>query len=236
MYFELKNIEVFYGSVKALKDVSINLKKGEIVALLGANGAGKTTTLRAITGLTQNKSGEIWFNGQRIDNLPPHKRVSLGISMVPEERHIYPYMSVKDNLLMGAYLCGDNTKIRNKIGRVYELFPILKERSKQMGEKLSGGEQQMLAVARCIMADPQLILMDEPSLGLAPIIVKEIAEIITTLNKVEKVSIILVEQNSKMALKISDRAYILELGKIALEGKSKNLITNKRVKELYLGG
>jgi len=236
MYFELKNIEVFYGSVKALKDVSINLKKGEIVALLGANGAGKTTTLRAITGLTQNKSGEIWFNGQRIDNLPPHKRVSLGISMVPEERHIYPYMSVKDNLLMGAYLCGDNTKIRNKIERVYELFPILKERSKQMGEKLSGGEQQMLAVARCIMADPQLILMDEPSLGLAPIIVKEIAEIITTLNKVEKVSIILVEQNSKMALKISDRAYILELGKIALEGKSKNLITNKRVKELYLGG
>jgi len=236
MYFELKNIEVFYGSVKALKDVSINLKKGEIVALLGANGAGKTTTLRAITGLTQNKSGEIWFNGQRIDNLPPHKRVSLGISMVPEERHIYPYMSVKDNLLMGAYLCGDNTKIRNKIERVYELFPILKERYKQMGEKLSGGEQQMLAVARCIMADPQLILMDEPSLGLAPIIVKEIAEIITTLNKVEKVSIILVEQNSKMALKISDRAYILELGKIALEGKSKNLITNKRVKELYLGG
>ena len=236
MYFELKNIEVFYGSVKALKDVSINLKKGEIVALLGANGAGKTTTLRAVTGLTQNKSGEIWFNGQRIDKLPPHKRVSLGISMVPEERHIYPYMSVKDNLLMGAYLCGDNTKIRNKIERVYELFPILKERSKQMGEKLSGGEQQMLAVARCIMADPQLILMDEPSLGLAPIIVKEIAEIITTLNKVEKVSIILVEQNSKMALKISDRAYILELGKIALEGKSKNLITNKRVKELYLGG
>lgn len=236
MYFELKNIEVFYGSVKALKGVSINLKKGEIVALLGANGAGKTTTLRAITGLTQNKSGEIWFNGQRIDNLPPHKRVSLGISMVPEERHIYPYMSVKDNLLMGAYLCGDNTKIRNKIGRVYELFPILKERSKQMGEKLSGGEQQMLAVARCIMADPQLILMDEPSLGLAPIIVKEIAKIITTLNKVEKVSIILVEQNSKMALKISDRAYILELGKIALEGESKNLINNERVKELYLGG
>ena len=236
MYFELKNIEVFYGSVIALKNVSINLKKGEIVALLGANGAGKTTTLRAITGLTQSKSGEIWFNGQRIDNLPPHKRVSLGISMVPEERHIYPYMSVKDNLLMGAYLCGDNIKIRNKIERIHELFPILKERSKQMGEKLSGGEQQMLAVARCIMADPQLILMDEPSLGLAPIIVKEIAEIITILNKVEKVSIILVEQNSRMALKISDRAYILELGKIALEGKSKNLINNKRVKELYLGG
>jgi branched-chain amino acid transport system ATP-binding protein len=236
MYLELKNIEVFYGSVKALKDVSINLKRGEIVTLLGANGAGKTTILRAITGLIQPKLGEIWFNGQKIDKLPPYERVSLGINMVPEERHVYPYMSVKDNLLMGAYLCRDNIKIRNKFKRIYELFPILKERSKQMGGKLSGGEQQMLAVARCMMADPQLILMDEPSLGLAPIIVKEIAEIITVLNKVEKVSIILVEQNSKMALKISDRAYILELGKIALEDKAKNLINNEQVKKLYLGG
>lgn len=236
MYLELKNIEVFYGSVKALKDVSINLKRGEIVTLLGANGAGKTTILRAIAGLIQPKLGEIWFNGQRIDKLPSYKRVSLGINMVPEERHVYPYMSVKDNLLMGAYLCRDNIKIRNKFKRIYELFPILKERSKQMGGKLSGGEQQMLAVARCMMADPQLILMDEPSLGLAPIIVKEIAEIITILNKVEKVSIILVEQNSKMALKISDRAYILELGKIALEDKAKNLINNEQVKKLYLGG
>jgi branched-chain amino acid transport system ATP-binding protein len=236
MYLELKNIEVFYGSVKALKDVSINLKRGEIITLLGANGAGKTTILRAITGLIQPKLGEIWFNGQKIDKLPPYKRVSLGISMVPEERHVYPYMSVKDNLLMGAYLCRDNIKIRNKFKRIYEIFPILKERSKQMGGKLSGGEQQMLAVARCMMADPQLILMDEPSLGLAPIIVKEIAEIITVLNKVEKVSIILVEQNSKMALKISDRAYILELGKIALEDKAKNLINNEQIKKLYLGG
>ena len=236
MYLELKNIEVFYGSVKALKDVSINLKRGEIVTLLGANGAGKTTILRAITGLIQPKLGEIWFNGQKIDKLPPYERVSLGINMVPEERHVYPYMSVKDNLLMGAYLCRDNIKIRNKFKRIYELFPILKERSKQMGGKLSGGEQQMLAVARCIMADPQLILLDEPSLGLAPIIVKEIAEIITVLNKVEKISVILVEQNSKMALKISDRAYILELGKIALEDKAKNLINNEQVKKLYLGG
>ena len=236
MYLELKNIEVFYGSVKALKDVSINLKRGEIVTLLGANGAGKTTILRAIAGLIQPKLGEIWFNGQRIDKLPPYERVSLGINMVPEERHVYPYMSVKDNLLMGAYLCRDNIKIRNKFKRIYELFPILKERSKQMGGKLSGGEQQMLVIARCMMADPQLILMDEPSLGLAPIIVKEIAEIITVLNKVEKISVILVEQNSKMALKISDRAYILELGKIALEDKAKNLINNEQVKKLYLGG
>lgn len=236
MFLEVKNIEVFYGNVKAIKGVSMSLKQGEVVSLLGANGAGKSTTLRAISGLVKNHSGEIWFEGQRIDKIPPYKRVSLGITMVPEERHIYPYMSVKDNLLMGAYLCKDNKELRKKLEKAYEFFPRLKERSKQMGGKLSGGEQQMLAVARCIMADPQLILMDEPSLGLAPLLVKEIADIITTLNKVEKVSIMLVEQNSKMALKVSDRAYILELGKIALEDKSKNLINNKRVKELYLGG
>jgi len=236
MFLEVKNIEVFYGNVKAIEGVSMSLKQGEIVSLLGANGAGKSTTLRAISGLVKNHSGEIWFEGQRIDKIPPYKRVSLGITMVPEERHIYPYMNVKDNLLMGAYLCKDNKEVRKKLEKVYEFFPRLKERLKQMGGKLSGGEQQMLAVARCIMADPRLILMDEPSLGLAPIIVKEIAEIITVLNKVEKISVILVEQNSKMALKVSDRAYILELGKIALEDKSKNLINNKRVKELYLGG
>lgn len=236
MFLEVKNIEVFYGNVKAIKGVSMSLKQGEIVSLLGANGAGKSTTLRAISGLVKNHSGEIWFEGQRIDKIPPYKRVSLGITMVPEERHIYPYMNVKDNLLMGAYLCKDNKEVRKKLEKVYEFFPRLKERLKQMGGKLSGGEQQMLAVARCIMADPRLILMDEPSLGLAPLLVKEIADIITTLNKVEKVSIMLVEQNSKMALKVSDRAYILELGKIALEDKSKNLINNKRVKELYLGG
>jgi len=236
MFLEVKNIEVFYENVKAIKSVSMSLKQGEVVALLGANGAGKSTTLRAISGLVKNHSGEIWFEGQRIDKIPPYKRVSLGITMVPEERHIYPYMNVKDNLLMGAYLCKDNKEVRKKLEKVYEFFPRLKERLKQMGGKLSGGEQQMLAVARCIMADPRLILMDEPSLGLAPLLVKEIADIITTLNKVEKVSIMLVEQNSKMALKVSDRAYILELGKIALEDKSKNLINNKRVKELYLGG
>jgi len=236
MFLEVKNIEVFYGNVKAIEGVSMSLKQGEIVSLLGANGAGKSTTLRAISGLVKNHSGEIWFEGQRIDKIPSYKRVSLGITMVPEERHIYPYMNVKDNLLMGAYLCKDNKEVRKKLEKVYEFFPRLKERLKQMGGKLSGGEQQMLAVARCIMADPRLILMDEPSLGLAPLLVKEIADIITTLNKVEKVSIMLVEQNSKMALKVSDRAYILELGKIALEDKSKNLINNKRVKELYLGG
>lgn len=236
MYLELKNIEVFYGNVKAIKGVSINLERGEIVALLGANGAGKTTILRAITGLTQLKSGEIWYNGQKIDKLPTYQRVSLGISMIPEERHIYPYMSVKDNLLMGAYLCKDNRKIINNLKKIYEFFPALKERAKQMGGKLSGGEQQMLAIARCMMGDPKLILMDEPTLGLAPIIVKEIAKTITFLNKVEKISIILVEQNAKMALKLSDRAYILELGEIALKGTEKDFINSEQVKKIYLGG
>lgn len=236
MYLEVKNIEVYYGRSRAIKIDSIYLKKGEVVSLLGANGAGKTTTLRAITGLKNISSGEIWFDGQIIDKIPSYRRLSLGIAMIPEERHIYPYINVKDNLLMGAYICKDNKKIKKNLEMVYELFPILKERLKQMGGKLSGGEQQMLAIARCMMSNPKLILMDEPSVGLAPIIVKEIAKIITMLNKNEGVSIVLVEQNSKMALKISERAYIIELGKIALEDKSKNLIDNQHVKELYLGG
>lgn len=236
MYLEVKNIEVYYERARVIKDNSMYLKRGEVVALLGANGAGKTTTLRAIAGLKNISSGEIWFNGQRIDNIPSYRRLSLGIAMVPEERHIYPYMNVKDNLLMGAYICRDNKKVKKNLAMVYELFPILKERSKQMGGKLSGGEQQMLSVARCMMSNPKLILMDEPSLGLAPIIINELAQIITMFNKNEGVSIVLVEQNAKMALKISDRAYILELGNISLEGKSENLINNERVKKLYLGG
>jgi len=236
MYLEVKNIDVYYGQARAIEGNSMYLKKGEVVSLLGANGAGKTTTLRAIAGLKDINSGEIWFNGQRIDNIPPYKRVFLGIAMVPEERHIYTYMNVKDNLLMGAYICKDNKKSKNNLEMIYKIFPILKERSKQMGGKLSGGEQQMLAVARCMMSNPKVILMDEPSLGLAPKIVNEIAKIIIMLNKNEKVSIILVEQNAKMALKISDRAYILELGKIVLEGKSDNLTNDERIKKIYLGG
>lgn len=236
MYFELKNIDVFYGNVKILKDISINLKQGEILSLLGANGAGKTTLLKTICGLVKNKSGEIWFNGNRIDEVPSNERVSLGISMVPEERHIFPYMSVMDNLLMGAYSCKNSKKIKINIDRIHKLFPRLKERAKQMGGSLSGGEQQMLAVARGMMSNPKLILLDEPSLGLAPIVVKEIFEIIKILNKEENISVILVEQNTKMALKFSQRAYVIELGNIALEGNSNELVNDKRVKELYLGG
>jgi len=236
MYLELKNINVFYDKVQAIKNASLSLKKGEVIALLGANGAGKTTTLRAINGLSNIFSGEIWFKDNRIDKIPSYERVFLGISTIAEERGIFPYMSVKDNLLIGGYIRKDKKEIRNNLEKIYSFFPILKERSTQMGGNLSGGEQQMLAVGRCMMSNPKVILMDEPSLGLSPIFVNRIADIIVMLNKNEKISIILVEQNAQMALKVADRAYILRVGEIVLEGKSDNLINNKVVKEIYLGG
>ncbi len=235
-YFEVRNIEVFYDRVMALKGVSLTLEQGEIVTLIGANGAGKTTTLRAITSLTRISSGEIWFNGQRIDGLPPEKIVALGISMVPEGRHVYPYMTVKDNLLMGAYLRRDKKGITEDLERIYTRFPRLRERRRQLGGSLSGGEQQMVAISRALMARPKLLLLDEPSLGLAPMMVREIARAILAINKEEKVSVILVEQNSRMALKISSKGYVLENGRVALEDASKNLINNDHVRRLYLGG
>ncbi len=236
MYFEARNIRVLYDRVIALRGVSIALEQGEIVTLIGANGAGKTTTLRAITGLTKISSGEIWFNGRRIDGLPPQKIVALGISMVPEGRHIFPYMNVKDNLLMGAYLRKDKKGIMEDLEKIYARFPRLKERLRQQAGSLSGGEQQMLAISRALMARPRLLLLDEPSLGLAPMMVREIARAILAINKEENVSVILVEQNSRMALKISSKGYVLENGQIALEDASRNLIYNDHVRRLYLGG
>jgi len=236
MYFEIKNIEVHYDRVKALKSISMQMEEGEIVTLIGANGAGKTTTLRAITGLAKLSSGEIWFNNQRIDGLPPQKLVAMGIAMVPEGRHVYPYMNVKDNLLMGAYLRKDKKKIVEDLERIYNLFPVLKERTRQQGGSLSGGEQQMVAIARALMASPKLLLLDEPSLGLAPILVQGIAMAITMIKEQEKVSVILVEQNARMALKISNHGYVLETGRIALTDKSENLIDNDHVRKFYLGG
>lgn len=236
MYFEARNIQVLYDRVIALRGVSLTLEQGEIVTLIGANGAGKTTTLRAITGLTRISSGEIWFNGRRIDGLPPQKIVALGISMVPEGRHIFPYMNVKDNLLMGAYLRKDKKGIIDDLERIYARFPRLKERLRQQAGSLSGGEQQMLAISRALMARPKLLLLDEPSLGLAPMMVREIARAILAINKEEKVSVILVEQNSRMALRISSKGYVLENGRVALEDASKNLIYNDHVRRLYLGG
>jgi branched-chain amino acid transport system ATP-binding protein len=236
MYFELKNVSIHYDKVQALEDVSISLEQGEIVALIGANGAGKTSTLRAITALAKPSAGEIWFNGRRIDGLEPASVVALGISMVPEGRHVYPFMSVKDNLLMGAYLRKDKGAIRGDLDRIYARFPRVKERLRQQAGSLSGGEQQMLVISRALMARPKLLLLDEPSLGLAPKVVRDIARAIVEINRDEGISVVLVEQNSRMALKISNRAYALETGRIALAGKSADLMNDDHIRELYLGG
>ncbi|HXH02661.1 MAG TPA: ABC transporter ATP-binding protein [Candidatus Competibacteraceae bacterium] len=236
MYFEFRNVEVAYDKVLALKGVSLALEQGQTVALIGANGAGKSTTLRAITGLARIRSGEIHFNGERIDKLPPDEVVKRGISMVPEGRRIYPFMTVKDNLLMGAYLRRDKQGIQADLEKLFVRFPRLKERLGQLAGSLSGGEQEMVAVGRALMARPKLLLLDEPSLGLAPMMVRQIAEAIVALNREDKVSIILVEQNSRMALKISNYAYVLETGRIGLEGASAELANNDHIRRLYLGG
>jgi branched-chain amino acid transport system ATP-binding protein len=235
MYFELQNISVHYDKVQALENVTLQLEQGEIVALIGANGAGKTSTLRAITALARPSSGEIWFNGQRIDKLEPAAVVALGISMVPEGRHVYPYMSVKDNLLMGAYLRRDQIEIKKDLERIFQRFPRVKERLKQQAGSLSGGEQQMVVISRALMARPKLLLLDEPSLGLAPMVVRDIARAVVEINRDEGISVILVEQNSRMALKISNRAYALETGRIALAGKSADLLNDDHIRKLYLG-
>ncbi|MEK0083043.1 ABC transporter ATP-binding protein [Benzoatithermus flavus] len=236
MYFACKNLTVRYDRVTALRDVSLELAEGEIVALIGANGAGKSTTLRAITGLKQPAAGEIWFEGSRIDRLPPAEIVRRGIAMVPEGRRIYPYMTVKDNLLMGAYLRQDRAGIKRDLEKIFVRFPRVKERLNQQAGTLSGGEQEMVVVGRALMARPKLLLLDEPSLGLAPMVVREIAKLVTDINREDKVSVILVEQNSRMALRISHRAYVLETGSIGLAGPSAELADDDHVRRLYLGG
>ena len=236
MYFETKNISVNYDRVRAVKNVSITLEEGETVALIGANGAGKTTTLSAITGLKRPKEGEIRFNDQRIDLMRPDAIVKLGIVMVPEGRRVFPYMSVKDNLLMGAFTRKDKAGIANDMDRVYARFPRLKERHSQAAGTLSGGEQQMLVIGRALMGAPKLLLLDEPSLGIAPKLVQDIARSIVSINRDDKVSVILVEQNSRMALSISHRAYALNTGIVAIEGLSADLRNDERIKALYLGG
>jgi branched-chain amino acid transport system ATP-binding protein len=236
MYFAMRDVVVRYDKVRALKGVSLQLEQGAIVALIGTNGAGKTTTLRAITGLSPAASGEIWFDGRQIGHERPERIVALGVSMVPEGRHVYPYMSVRDNLLMGAYLRADKAGIQADLERVFARFPRLKERYRQQGGTLSGGEQQMVAIGRALMARPKLLLLDEPSLGLAPMLVREIARAIATINREDRVSVILVEQNSRMALRISSHAYVLETGRVALAGPSAELVNNDHVRRLYLGG
>ena len=230
------NVELYYDHVYALKGVTLELNEGETVALIGANGAGKSSILRAITGLHRIQQGEIRFNGERIDGRRASDIVKMGIAMVPEGRRVFPFMSVKDNLMMGAFTRDDKGDVARTLEMVVERFPRLRERYTQSAGTLSGGEQQMLVIGRALMAKPRLLLLDEPSLGIAPKLVQDIARSIVAINKDEKVSVLLVEQNSRMALRISHRAYAMATGSVALEGKSKALLKDERIKALYLGG
>ena len=230
------NVELYYDHVYALKGVSLEVYEGETVALIGANGAGKSSILRAITGLRKIRSGEIHYGGKRIDGAAPDEIVKMGIAMVPEGRRVFPFMSVRDNLLMGAFTRTNKAEIAASMEMVLGRFPRLKERFSQAAGTMSGGEQQMLVIGRALMAKPKLLLLDEPSLGVAPKLVQDIARSIVAINRDEKVSVLLVEQNSRMALRISQRAYALTTGSIALSGNSAELLTDDRVKRLYLGG
>ena len=230
------DVELYYDHVYALKGVSIDLQQGETVALIGANGAGKSSILRAITGLHPIRSGEIRFQGDRIDGAAPAAIVEMGIVMVPEGRRVFPYMSVKDNLMMGAFTRTDKAEIARSLEGVLGRFPRLKERYSQAAGTLSGGEQQMLVIGRALMARPRLLLLDEPSLGIAPTLVQDIARSIVAINRDENVSVLLVEQNSRMALRISNRAYALATGSVVISGASAQLLEDDRIQAAYLGG
>lgn len=232
---QIKEIDVYYGAIHALKKLSLEVEQGSIVTLIGANGAGKTTTLKSISGLLRPKSGSIMFKDKDITKVAPEKIVGLGISQVPEGRRVFPSMSVMENLEMGAYLRKDKKGIDADMENVYTRFPRLKERRKQLAGTLSGGEQQMLAIGRALMARPQLLLMDEPSMGLAPLLVKEIFSIIKDINE-RGTTILLVEQNANMALSIADKAYVIETGEIVLQGSAHELMNSPEVKKAYLGG
>jgi branched-chain amino acid transport system ATP-binding protein len=236
---KVKNINTYYGQVHALKNVSLHLKQREIVALIGANGAGKTTILNSLSAITPPKSGEILFNGAPINNLTPDRIVELGISQVPEGRQVFKPLTVEDNLELGAYLRYTRKEgrgaIKKDIDEVYSLFPRLHERRKQMAGTLSGGEQQMLAIGRALMAKPRILLLDEPSMGLAPLVVQEIFSVIENLRREKGTAILLVEQNAKAALKMADRCYVLETGKVILEGLASELLDNKEIQRAYLG-
>jgi branched-chain amino acid transport system ATP-binding protein len=236
LLLEIKDITVHYYKVPAIRNISITVEEGEIVALIGSNGAGKTTTLRAISGLKHPTTGEIHYNEERIDKLPPHKINALGIAMVPEGRRVFPQMTVMENLLMGAFLRKDRDEIQKNLEEViFRHFPCLKERKKQAAGTLSGGEQQMLAMGRALMSVPKLLLMDEPSLGLSPIMCGEIGKIISDIHTEGK-TVILVEQNARLALALAQHAYVIESGDIALSGPAEELRKNDNVKKAYLGG
>ncbi len=231
---EIQDIHTYYGSIHALKGVSLSITKGEIVTLIGANGAGKSTTLMSLSGVARPRTGTIVFEGTDITRVASEKIVAMGVTQVPEGRMIFPRLTVRENLMMGAYLRKDSDAVAADEERAYELFPILAERRKQAGGTLSGGEQQMLAIGRALMARPTLLLLDEPSLGLAPIVVENIFEVIQTINR-EGVTVMLVEQNAQMALQIADRGYVLATGEVHLEGAASALAANPQVRAAYLG-
>jgi branched-chain amino acid transport system ATP-binding protein len=235
MLLELKNVHVHYHKVAALKGIDMGVPDDGIVTIIGANGAGKSTALRAVSGLVRISKGEIRFKGERIDRLPPEKIVALGIAHVPEGRRIFPGLTVEENLRTGAFLRSDKAEIDEDLHQVYEHFPRLKERRKQWARSLSGGEQQMLAIGRALMSRPKLLILDEPSMGLAPVMVQEIARIVRDIVK-RGVPVVLVEQNAELALKLARYAYVLETGSIALEGPARELHDNEHVRRAYLGG
>jgi branched-chain amino acid transport system ATP-binding protein len=232
---KLNNVETFYGNIRALKGISIEVQEGEIITLIGANGAGKTTTLMSISGIAPPREGEIEFLGKPIHGKSPDEIVGLGICQVPEGRRIFPFLSVAENLDMGAFLRKDKAEIKTDLEYIYELFPILAERRNQAGGTLSGGEQQMLAISRALMARPRLLLMDEPSLGLAPLVIKRIFEIIEKINTENRTTIFLVEQNANLALKVAHRGYVMENGRITLADSAASLLSNEEVRRAYLG-
>jgi branched-chain amino acid transport system ATP-binding protein len=232
---ELKNVKTYYGNIQALKGIDLSVEEGEIITLIGANGAGKTTTLMSICGIVPPRSGEIRFMGEPIHETKADKIVSMGICQVPEGRRIFPYLTVMENLDLGAYLRKDKAEVKKDLDYIFELFPILAERRHQAGGTLSGGEQQMLAISRSLMARPRLLLMDEPSLGLAPLVVKRIFEIIAKVNQENRTTIFLVEQNANLALKVAHRGYVMETGRITLADSAANLLDNEQVRKAYLG-
>jgi branched-chain amino acid transport system ATP-binding protein len=233
---EIKNLTVSYGAISALHGISLSVKTGSIVTLIGSNGAGKSTTLRAISGLIKTQSGEVIYDGKNITDVPPHQIVSMGLLHVPEGRMVFANLTVHENLKMGAYLQRDHKAVRRDMDMVFQTFPRLKEREKQEAGTLSGGEQQMMAIGRALMSKPRFLMLDEPSLGLAPLLVKTIFEKIVEINKQHGLTILLVEQNANLALEVSHYGYVLETGKIILEGNSAELRQNPQVKSAYLGG
>ena len=233
-FLEVNDLSVYYGMIQALKGISFKVEKGEIVALIGANGAGKTTTLHTLSGLISAKGGSIIYKDKDISKIPPHKLVSVGMAHIPEGRRIFSEMSVLENLKMGAYTRKDREEIEDSIEKIYKRFPRLEERKNQLAGTMSGGEQQMLAIGRALMSKPEIVLMDEPSMGLSPIFVNEIFDIIKQMRR-EGVTVLLVEQNAKKALSVSDRAYVLENGKIVMQGRASEIMDDESIKKAYLG-